>query len=107
MGGRAPAFVHPRYEAREELGRGGQGVVVRALDREAPDMPLVAKVLRTRGLAEDSIAGEFALLSRARIPGLAAAHDLGRCARTGAPFLVEDFVDGPEADAWVNAPDLG
>ncbi len=98
-----PAFQHPRYEAREELGRGAQGVVVRAVDREAPEAPLVAKVLRAGGFREEALAGEFALLSRARIPGLTRAHDLARCTRTGVPFLVEDFADGPEADAWVSA----
>ncbi|APR85637.1 two component, sigma54 specific, transcriptional regulator, Fis family protein [Minicystis rosea] len=98
-----PAFHHPRYEAREELGRGAQGVVVRAVDREAPEARLVAKVLRAGAFHEASLAGEFALLSRARIPGLARAHDLARCTRTGAPFLVEDFAEGPEADAWVSA----
>ncbi|MFT3767528.1 MAG: protein kinase [Minicystis sp.] len=98
-----PAFEHPRYEAREELGRGAQGVVVRAVDREAPEAPLCAKVLRAGAFREEALAGEFALLSRARIPGLARAHDLARCTRTGSPFLVEDFIDGPEAGAWVGA----
>jgi DNA-binding NtrC family response regulator/tetratricopeptide (TPR) repeat protein len=98
-----PAFLHPRYEAGEELGRGAQGVVVRAVDREAPEARRVAKVLRAGAFREASLAGEFALLARAHLPGLARAHDLARCTRTGAPFLVEDFVDGPEADAWVGA----
>jgi DNA-binding NtrC family response regulator/tetratricopeptide (TPR) repeat protein len=98
---RAPPFVHPRYEPGEPLGRGAQGVVVRAVDREAPEVPRVAKVFRAGSFEAATLAGEFALLARARIPGLARAHDLARCARTGAPFLVEDFVDGPEAAAWV------
>ncbi len=97
------AFEHPRYEAGAELGRGAQGVVVRVVDREAPARALVAKVWRGGAFREQALLGEFALLSRARIPGLVRAHDLGRCTRTGAVFLIEDFIDGPEATAWVEA----
>src|SRR3954463_3220119 len=97
------AFEHPRYEAGEELGRGAQGVVVRVVDREAPTRLLVAKVWRGGAFREQALLGEYALLSRARIQGLVRAHDLARCASTGAPLLVEDFVDGPEGVAWVNA----
>jgi serine/threonine-protein kinase PknK len=97
----AAAFEHPRYEAGAELGRGAQGVVVRVVDREAPARALVAKVWRGGAFREQALLGEFALLSRARIPGLVRAHDLGRCARSGAVFLIEDFIDGPEATAWV------
>ncbi|MEO7328064.1 MAG: protein kinase, partial [Minicystis sp.] len=96
---RAPQapFTHPRYLAGPELGRGAQGVVVRVHDREAPARALVAKVWLDGAFREQALLGEFALLARARIPGLVRAHDLARCTRTGAPFLIEDFVDGPEA----------
>jgi transcriptional regulator with AAA-type ATPase domain/tRNA A-37 threonylcarbamoyl transferase component Bud32 len=95
------AFEHARYAAGEELGRGAQGVVVRVVDREAPARALVAKVWRGEAFRAQALLGEYALLSRARIPGLVRAHDLARCARTGAVFLVEDFIDGPEAATWV------
>jgi transcriptional regulator with AAA-type ATPase domain/tetratricopeptide (TPR) repeat protein len=104
---RVAPFSHPRYEPGDELGRGAQGVVVRVVDREAPALALCAKVWQDARFREEALLGEFALLARARIPGLARAHDLARCARTGAPFLVEDFVDGPEGAAWVNAEGLG
>jgi transcriptional regulator with AAA-type ATPase domain len=97
------AFEHARYAAGEELGRGAQGVVVRVVDREAPARALVAKVWRGEAFRAQALLGEYALLSRARIPGLVRAHDLARCSRTSAVFLVEDFVDGPEASAWVSA----
>jgi transcriptional regulator with AAA-type ATPase domain len=99
---RPAAFEHARYEAGDELGRGAQGVVVRVVDREVPGRGLVAKVWRGDAFRAQALLGEYALLSRARIPGLVRAHDLARCARTGAVFLVEDFVDGPEAAAWVD-----
>ena len=91
----APHLSHPRYAAGDVLGRGAQGLVLRVVDREAPERPLVAKVMH--GVVRDELVREFALLVRARIPGLARAHDLARDTATGATFLVEDFVDGPDA----------
>lgn len=96
-------FEHPRYTAGEVLGRGAQGVVFRVVDREGPERALVAKRFESGTFGDDVLSGEFALLSRLRVPGLVRAHDLGRDAATGAPFFVEDFVDGPDADAWVRA----
>ena len=98
-----PEFEHARYEAGEELGRGAQGVMVRVVDREAPSRDLVAKVWRGEAFRAQALLDEYSLLSRARIPGLVRAHDLARCARTGAVSLVEDFIDGPEAAAWASA----
>jgi serine/threonine protein kinase len=100
-------FSHSRYEAREVLGRGGQGVVLRVVDREAPSDALVAKVWSGGGAASGAddvtLAGEFALLARLRIPGLVQARDFGRDAASGATMFVEDFVDGPDATAWIAA----
>jgi DNA-binding NtrC family response regulator/tetratricopeptide (TPR) repeat protein len=94
---------HRRYQPGEILGEGGQGTVVRVVDREDPSRSLVAKVYR-RGTA--TIPGEFALLSRSRLPGLVRAHDLAADEVTGAPFLVEDFVEGVDAEEWlVGAPE--
>lgn len=101
MQSNAPVFSHLRYVPGKELGRGAQGVVVRVMDREAPTLPLVAKVWQGRSFRDVALQGEFALLSRLRVPGLVRAHDFGRCAETGAPFFIEGFVDGPEAHAWV------
>ncbi len=91
---------HPRYEAGPILGRGGQGVVLRVVDRENPHRELVAKIWADAASGQ-AIAGEFALLSRSRIPGLVRAHDLARDERTGAPFLVEDYVEGADAAEWI------
>ena len=96
---------HPRYESGEVLGQGAQGLVLRVVDREDPDKPLVAKIWRGAADADASaaIAGEFALLSRARVPGLVRAHDLARDEGSSALFLVEDFVQGEDASAWLCA----
>lgn len=97
-----PVFSHPRYVPGAELGRGAQGIVVRVTDREAPTLPLVAKVWQGRTFRDRALQGEYALLSRLRISGLVRAHDFGRCAETGAPFFVEGFAEGPEARVWVS-----
>jgi tetratricopeptide (TPR) repeat protein len=92
---------HARYEAGEVLGGGAQGVVGRVVDREAPDLLLCAKVWRPDAFREQALLGEFALLSRLRVPGVVRAHDLGRDERSGAPFIVEEYVEGEDAAAWV------
>ena len=85
-----PAFVfsHPRYEPGAILGEGGQGTVLRITDREDPARELVAKVYR-RGAS--TIPGEFALLSRNRLPGLVRAHDLAKDEITGRAFSGRGF----------------
>jgi len=98
-----PLLAHPRYEPGPVLGRGGQGVVMRVRDREAPERPLVAKVWLSGAFDPAQLAAEFCLLRRLDIPGLVRAHDFDRDRRTGAPFLVEDFVDGETARAFVAA----
>ncbi|HEY6081741.1 MAG TPA: sigma 54-interacting transcriptional regulator [Polyangiaceae bacterium] len=103
----APLLVHPRYEVGAELGRGAQGVVVRVVDREAPERALVAKVWREGRLADSAIEGEFSLLRRLDVPGLVRAYDLGRDARTGAAFFVEDFVAGAAASEFVGSSGNG
>ena len=42
------ALDHPRYTACETLGQGAQGRVVRVIDRERPNLPLVAKIVDGR-----------------------------------------------------------
>ncbi|WP_437310886.1 sigma 54-interacting transcriptional regulator [Sorangium sp. So ce388] len=98
---REPFVAHARYEPGEILGQGAQGVVGRVIDREARGRELVAKVFREGAFREDTLLGEFALLARLRVSGVVRAHDLGRDERTGAPFLVEEYVAGDDAAAWV------
>ncbi len=77
-------LVHPRYESRELLGQGAQGAVVRVVDRETPDAALVAKVWTAGKFDRETLAAEFALLSRQRIRGLARAWDFGFDEKTNA-----------------------
>ncbi|HVY32499.1 MAG TPA: sigma 54-interacting transcriptional regulator [Polyangiaceae bacterium] len=98
---RAPLLVHPRYEVGAELGRGAQGVVVRVVDREAPERALVAKVWHGGRFDAAALQSEFSLLCRLDVPGLVRAHDFGRDARSGACFFVEDFVEGAASNDFV------
>ncbi|CAN5369852.1 hypothetical protein BH09MYX1_BH09MYX1_22480 [soil metagenome] len=92
-------LVHHRYEPREILGRGAQGAVVRVIDREsASSAPLVAKIWSSGKFERETLASEFALLARFRIRGLARVWDFGFDETTGAPFFVEDFVEGQAFD---------
>src|SRR5882724_5299502 len=95
-------LVHQRYEAGALLGRGAQGFVLRVVDREARERPLVAKVWRAGQFDESALAAEFTSLRRLQIAGLVRAHDFSRDEQSGAPFLVEDFVDGATAHEFVS-----
>ena len=93
---------HARYACAELLGEGAQGVVVRVIDRERPELPLVAKITSARGAGTAAhLEGEFALLARLRVPGLVRVHDFAHDS-SGVPFLVEDFVEGEAPGAWVS-----
>lgn len=97
------AIDHARYSSGEVLGEGAQGFAVRVIDRERPQLPLVAKVSRPSGSVATAahLEGEFALLARLRVPGLVRVHDFARDAG-GVPFLVEDFVEGEEPAVWID-----
>ncbi len=84
-----------RYDVREEVGRGGMGVVYLAHDRHlARDVAL--KVLAFEGdsapLAE-RLAREARVLARLEHPGIVAVHDVGVLA-DGRPFYVMRLVRG-------------
>ncbi len=72
-------------------------------DREAPERPLVAKVWLSGAFDPRSWRPNLPCCDRLDIPGLVRAHGFDRDRRTGAPFLVEDFVDGETARAFVAA----
>ncbi len=103
-----PMIRSARYAAGGLLGRGGQGAVLRVVDREAPSRKLVAKIPFGSALGEPAelaaLAGEFALLSRLRVPGLVRAHDFAQD-DDGVPFFVEDFVEGVTAEEWLGVPE--
>jgi eukaryotic-like serine/threonine-protein kinase len=86
----------PGYELREEIGRGGMGVVYRARDT-ALGRDVAVKLLSQRYPADSPAAQRF--LGEARItgqlqhPGIPAVHQVGALA-DGRPFLAMKLIKG-------------
>jgi serine/threonine protein kinase len=73
-------YSGPRYELREEIGRGGMGTVYLAQDREL-DRPVALKVLNTAPGHIDGgarLAREARIIARLEHPGIVPVHDAGR-----------------------------
>ncbi len=97
-----PDFGGARYEAVEELGRGGMGAVFRAHDLRL-DRDVAVKVLhaadRPASLAE-RLDREARILARLEHPGIVPVHDLGVLA-DGRVYYVMKLVRGRRLDAWL------
>src|SRR5262249_29360057 len=97
----APPASPPGYELREEVGRGGMGVVYRARDTSL-DRDVAVKLLSQRYPPETLHAQRF--LSEARItaqlqhPGIPAVHQVGTLA-DGRPFLAMKLINGSTLEA--------
>ncbi len=92
----APPASPPGYELRDEIGRGGMGVVYRARDT-ALNRDVAVKLLADRYPADSPAAQRF--LSEARItgqlqhPGIPAVHQVGALA-DGRPYLAMKLIQG-------------
>ncbi len=84
-----------RYQVEATLGRGGAGVVYRALDLEL-QRPVAVKALNTSPAGPDQgverLRREADLLSRLAHPNIVACYDLGE--EAGQPYLVLEYVAG-------------
>jgi eukaryotic-like serine/threonine-protein kinase len=97
-GAEAPGW---RYELREEIGRGGMGVVYRAHDREL-QRDVALKVLRAGADAGDlarRLHREARVLASLEHPGMVPVHDVGVLA-DGLGFYVMKLVRGRRLDEW-------
>ncbi|WP_329436369.1 serine/threonine protein kinase [Streptomyces sp. NBC_01280] len=92
-----------RYRVREQLGRGGMGVVWRAVD-EVLGREVALKELRTYSDAAGSELADLGVrmqrearaAARVRHPGVVAVHDVTEA--DGRPLIVMELVDGPSLD---------
>src|SRR5262249_1929981 len=97
----APPTSPPGYDLRDEIGRGGMGVVYRARDTTL-DRDVAVKLLSDRYPADSPAARRF--LSEARItgqlqhPGIPAVHQVGTLA-DGRPFLARKLIKGNNLEA--------
>jgi predicted Ser/Thr protein kinase len=94
-----PAPALDRYEIREEIGRGGMGIVYRAFDG-ALNRDVAIKVLtaRTSELGE-RLRQEARILGRLEHPGVVPVHDIGTLP-DGRVFYVMKLVRGERLDRY-------
>ncbi|MEV7739680.1 protein kinase [Streptomyces sp. NPDC088921] len=93
-----------RYRVVAQLGRGGMGVVWRAVD-EVLGREVAVKELRTYTDADGPELADLRLrmqrearaAARVRHPGVVAVHDVAEV--DGRPLIVMELVDGPSLDA--------
>ncbi|WP_225860454.1 protein kinase domain-containing protein [Streptomyces triticiradicis] len=98
-GGVAVRVLSDRYELHELLGRGGMGVVHRAVDREL-GRTVVVKLLPAELLRQPGFRSRFRREARAAAglshPAIAVVHDMGEDARGEEPvlYMVMELVSG-------------
>jgi serine/threonine protein kinase len=94
-----------RYELGEEIGRGGMGIVYRAIDREL-DRPVALKVLHEESIHAETgarLVREAQIIARLEHPGIVPVHDAGRLS-DGRPFYAMKLVNGRRLDEAGEAP---
>tara|TARA_A100001391_G_scaffold130111_2_gene89396 strand:- start:38690 stop:40261 length:1572 start_codon:yes stop_codon:yes gene_type:complete len=95
-----------RYTIGSMLGRGGMGVVYRALDTLAPGgRPIALKLIRPDRLADkdalDQLIREGMTTQDIRHPGVVAVHHVG--VEDGMPFLAMELVEGSSLRRWLTS----
>ncbi len=96
-----------RYRIVGELGRGGMGVVYRAVD-DALGRPVAVKMLLAEndptGTARARFRREAETIARLRHPGILGVHEWGEAG--GRPYLAMDLVDGQTLEDALGAISL-
>jgi len=94
-----PAPAIDRYDVHEEIGRGGMGVVYRAVDRElGRDVAIKVLAASTVGMGE-RLRQEARILGQLEHPGILPIHDIGTLA-DGRLFYVMKLVRGERLDRF-------
>ena len=91
------------YELLEEIARGGMGIVYKARQKSSDHLVAVKVLLFGQHSSADLIRRfkvEAAAAGRLHHPNIIAIHEVG--VHQGQPFMVVDFVDGPNLGALVN-----
>jgi serine/threonine protein kinase len=100
-----PSADVPGYDLLHEIGRGGMGVVYRAVDL-AMGREVAVKVLSGRYAADSSTAGRFIaeaqITGRLQHPGVPAVYHIGRLP-DGRPFYALKLVKGDTLDALLES----
>jgi serine/threonine protein kinase len=97
-----PAVPHvPGFERREELGRGGMGVVYLASDAGGRDVALKV-ILACRGAGRETLdrfREEASLLARIRHPNVVRVLEVGES--DGIPYLAMEYLPGGSLRRWM------
>ena len=92
----------PGYTVSREISRGGQGVVVQAI-QQSTGQKVAIKLMREGPFAMDGVAARFdregKILARLRHPGIVSIIDRGETAE-GSLFLVMPLIDGQPLDVY-------
>lgn len=119
-GAAAPAPSKPirrvgRYDVVAEIGSGGMGVVLRAM-QQTPKREVAIKLIKPElfnRASADRLEHEAELLGRLRHPGIAQIFEAGQAqvvdeagAQMNRPFIVMELVDGSPLKAYAEAQEL-
>ncbi|MBI3271938.1 MAG: protein kinase, partial [Planctomycetes bacterium] len=95
-----------RYRLLEELGRGGMGVVWKALDTQLQRVVALKQILAPRASAEDTRVERFLrearLAAKLRHPNILTVHDVA--VHAGQPYFTTDYIDGESLDKRMRSP---
>ncbi len=86
-----------RYEERQEIGRGGCGVVIRAYDRLMQREVVIKRVLPDSQPSRDVVArfwNEARITGRLEHPGIVPVHEIGTDLAGGQPYYVMKWLQG-------------
>jgi len=91
-----------RFEVQAELGRGGMGIVYRALDPEL-DRPIALKVMHARALGDSEgtarLRREARSLAKVVHPNVVGVHEVGE--HDGQIFVAMEYVPGVTLRQWL------
>src|SRR5687767_9534791 len=103
-GGEVPP-APPGFELRDEIGRGGMGIVVRAFDATL-GRDVAVKILQPGYRVGSATARRFAeearITSRLPHPGIPPVHQVGTL-EDGRPYLVMKLIEGQTLDTLLRA----
>jgi serine/threonine-protein kinase len=104
----AAVYMNDRYEIREQIGRGGLGIVYRAFDTQLGREVAIKRVLVESGepIAEltAGLRQEARALSALNHPNIVTIHDIG--ADEEGPFVVMELLEGETLDAIIDRAPL-
>ena len=94
-----------RYEEKEEIGRGGCGVVLRAFDRLMQRDVVIKRVLGNSGNTKETVSrflNEARITGRLEHPGIVPVHEIGQGDSDGIPYYVMKWLHGVTLKEAIN-----